>query len=414
MKRVSGKKIKSIFRMMLNVSDQLLLTFWFFFLVFCFSNIFSKQDFIDYSLFYALQSIVLLYVNSSVGQLFLLEGRLFNLVSILVKIQIHGVLVFVVTFIILFFNVIKLNNTSIENIVLISVLVSLFCSFELYRRVYYAYGFYKQSLYSVLLLIGLSIIGYIVILFIKVLDFKIFLIYTTIAYFIAVYYSTQVIKRLTRSKEQKALKRLKYKYIIAFSKWLLLGTTAYIISSQLFIFYLNDYGRQDDVITYRLLQSSFGVILVFVAAYENYFISSLKPRLNLRETLNSIKNYWCLFIVGLILVMPFINTIMLKLLNAPYKLDHCIVIIVFLYYFLMILTRSLVIYLRLHKYNLTIFVANFITGCVVLVLFILKIELSLFEVYVVMTSFPLVNLFIYLIPYFKNEKKYFNNSRIWP
>lgn len=412
MNNKSERNIKSVFKKMLNVSDQLLLTLWFFVLVFAFSNIFSKKDFVDYSLFYALQSIILLYVNSSVGQLFLLEGKLFNLVSLFNKIKIHGVAVFIITFIILFFRVIKLSNASIEYIILISLLVSLFCSFELYRRVYYAYGFYKQSLLSVLLLVSICLLSLLIALLFNVLNFKSFLILTVISYLITVWYSTRIINRFTRAEGQGELKLLKFKYIFEFSKWLLLGTTAYIISSQLFIFYLNDYGKQDDVIMYRLLQSSFGVILVFVAAYENYFISHLKNNLDLKTTLKSVRLYWVVFIIGLILILPFLNWGMINLLNAPYVLKFKLIMIIFSYYLLMIISRAFVIYLRLNKYNKTIFLSNLITGAVVLVLFVLKYELDLFSIFVIMTFFPLVNIGIYLIPYFKYEKKGFNNSCI--
>lgn len=393
---------------LLNVSDQLLLTFWSFLLTFIFANIFSKYDFVGYSLYYTIQAIALLLLNSTYGQMLILEGRNYSFRSIQKKNLVFCLSLFLLLLILLVFDVIELRQFGFFEKIIFSFSITLFCYFELTRRFLYSLNQYKLALWGVIRLLILLSLTLLLLSFFHVLEMKNFLIVNSLSYILAIIYFQFYINKIPTSGKAS----LNFSSIFDFTKWLVLGVLAYIISDKLFIFYLNSKNELDQVIGFRLIESIMGLILVFIVAFENFFISNLKVK-KLKDVLMKLTKTWLIFLLGLILVVPFLDLLLTKFFHHKMNMEYHLLIVILMAYELLAISRAFVVYVRLNKFNKTIFLSNLFSSAIVILVFMLDVDLDLYQIFWMKSIFPVTNIFIYLVPYFRYEKKNFNLTRFW-
>lgn len=392
----------------LKISDQLILTFWSFALTFVFSNIFSTEDFVVFSIYYTTQSIALLIINSTYGQMLLLEGRKYDLKSIVQKNLLISLFLFVVFILIFCFKVISLSFSDIKEYLLFSLSLSLFVCFEIFRRYLYSINRYTEALIAVIISLIPLFGGMCYFFIVNELHFLQYLYLNTVSFIIGIVYVLTIIFLRNPSTASDKLTFLK---VFDFSKWLILGISAYIFSNRLFLFYLNEVGRHEELITYRLIETIFGIVLVFVAAFENYFISSIKAS-SLKSVIKSTRKIWALLCLILVLLAPFYNSILKIFFNHQTELSLILLIYILVGYEISVISRVLVIYLRLNKFNKTIFYSNLVSSAIVIAFFLFKVEITLENIFLLKVIFPITNILIYLIPYYKNEKN-INYARFW-
>ncbi|MGI9651868.1 hypothetical protein [Chryseobacterium sp. RLHN22] len=390
----------SILKKLLNVSDQMLMTLWSFVLTILLSHFFEKEDFFLYNIYFIIQSIAILLINSSIGQLFLLDGKKYTPKSIIKWILLFSLLTFGIVFGAIQLDMIKMV-TSLWNIFLITYCITMFCCFELTRRYFYSENLFKNSLVYTLILVVSNLLICIILYFLNRLNI------TSLLFFIGIVYSlVNIIVLLSfRKISNKDKVSLKINEIVEFNKWLLPGAVAYIITSQLFIIYMNNIDNKSDVINLRLLETVFGVVLVFVAAFENYFIATIKD-LNLKSIIKKLSRIWLLFIIVMTGLSFFVNDIFSLLFNNNSNFSIYLILLVLTFYILSVISRILVVYLRLNKFNNIIFFANTINSLFVIFIIVKKIDLDLQLLFILKIIFIVISMILYIIPnLFRWQKK---------
>lgn len=390
----------SILKKLLNVSDQMLMTLWSFVLTILLSHFFDKEDFFLYNIYFIIQSIAILLINSSIGQLFLLDGKRYTSKSVIKWILLFALLTFVIVFGAIKFDLIKIV-TSLLNIFLITYCITMFCCFELTRRYFYSENLFKDSLVYTLILVVSNLLVCVILYLLNKLNI------TNLLFFIGIIYSiVNIIVLLSFRKicnENKA--NLKLNEIIEFNKWLLPGAIAYIITSQLFIIYMNNIDNKSDVISLRLLETVFGIVLVFVAAFENYFIATIKD-ISLKSIIKKLSIIWLLFIIVMTGLSFFVNDIFRLLFNNNSNFSAYLILLILSFYILSVISRVLVVYLRVNKFNNIIFFANTINSLFVIFIIIKKIDIDLQLLFILKIVFIVISMILYIIPnLFRWQKK---------
>lgn len=388
--------IVAIIKKIFNVGDQMLLTFWSFMLTVVLSRYFTVDDFYLYSMFFAIQAIFILIVNSSLGQLFLLDGKLYSSKSIIKCILAVTFFCYTIVFAVLLSGLIDLN-TNFLNISLISISVSVFSLFELIRRYLYSLNDFKKSFFftSILLLV---FIGGIAVLFVfDNLNFRNLLFLNVVVYSVLSIVLLTTLK--TRPDDEDKL-ILTLKEILHFNRWLLPGIFAYIITNQFFIVYLSNVGNKMDVINLRLTETVFGLILVFVAAFENYFIATLKE-LDFKSVVLKMLPSWVIFTIIPVFVALIINNLFDLLFKSTFVFSTQLITLILIFYVLSIISRMFVVYLRINKENKLIFIGNIFNSILIVGVLYFKIDLNLKSIFILKIIFVTFNLLIYLFPNIK-------------
>lgn len=388
--------IITILKKLLNVGDQMLLTFWSFLLTVLLSRYFSINDFYLYSMFFTIQAIFILIINSSIGQLFLLEGKIYALKSIIKSVLIVSILCFSIILVILLLDLINLQ-TNFINLFLISLSVALFSLFELIRRYLYSLNYFKYSLKYTFLLILSFVFGIIIFYFLNLLNFRNLLCLNIAIYTI---FNIIVIKSLHPDEDDANKNLLSLREVFYFNRWLLPGIFAYVVTNQFFIIYLSNAGSKLDVINLRLTETVFGLILVFVAAFENYFIATIKE-LDFKSVLYKMLPAWIIFLIIPIFISFVFNKLFAILFNSTFVFSNVLILLILVFYLLSIISRVFVVYLRVNKENKLIFYGNIFNSVVIIGVLFYKIDLNLQSIFILKTIFIIFNLLIYVSPKIK-------------
>lgn len=402
-------EIKNILTKMIKVSDQLLITLWSFALTFIFSNYGNDKDLLVYSIYYTIQSITLLLLNSSIGQQLLLEGGKFTFRSIIKYVLGISVISFFLIFFLIFFEFVRVDS-SLLTIVLFSISVSLFNIYELFRRYGYSLGVNKKlaSFTSLFVFLNSGVVCSLI--YFNYFNFENYLWSNIFIYAIVIVLLITYLKDNVYTLNQEGITLIE---IVNFNKWLLPGTIAYTISNHFFILYLNNIGNRSEVVQLRLLETIFGVVFVFISAFENLFISTIKSN-KFIVVFKEISRIWSLFIFGVIFVAFLVNYMLVFLFNQKESIPINLLILITLYYVLLILSRIFVVYLRVNKLNNIIFLGNIVNSLIVISIVFLKVDLSLQLLFLIKTLFIIINILIYSLPLFKyGKEKYLNFSRFW-
>lgn len=397
----------------LDISDQLLITLWSLTLTFLFANLFSKPDFIAYSLYYASQLISLMLVNSTFGQMLILEGSIFTFRSIMLKILFFTFILFLVLMSLFLTEILTIIDFNIVDGLLFSLSIASFVSYELLRRYLYSLNFFRLSLISVISFCSLMVLALstIYILYGN-FQFTAFLYANLICHLtVILFLQWKVRKSQIQKKSEIILNVLTFKDIFDFCKWLILGIIFYIIANNLFIFYLNSFGAHEDVITLRLLETVFGIALVFCASFENYFIAILRNK-SLRQIFNSLYTVWAVLITSILVITPFLENILSTFFSHDYYFDTAFLFLLIITYCLFIFSRILVIYVRINQLNKALYYGNLFSAIIVLIVFILKTDIGLSGIFYLKALFTIINLIVYYHYYLQHEKKDYYLSRL--
>lgn len=387
--------LKSLIEKFVNVSDQLILTFWSLLLTVILSRTFDDQNFYLFNIFYVIQSVVLLIINSSIGQLILIDGRKFTLKSIFIWFLILGLLVAIIFIIIVKSEILRIDLNSYQ-LLLVAYYLGVFSLFELIRRLCYAHNRFKLSLFYSILIVFVGLVTILVLNTINELNFINLISLLSIVYTINCIF---LFCKLNVKDVIKELHNLRFKNILVFNKWLFPGILLYIITNQLFLIYLNNVGDKELVTSLRLLESVFGIILVFVAAFENYFISSLKSG-SLRNIFKVTLPIWGIFYFGMFILIFFLEKIIMLLFSTSITFSYQLLFVLFSFYSLTVFSRVLVIYLRINRNNNIIFISNTINAIIVVWLIYNNYLFSFTSLYYIKILFTLISLIIYTIPLF--------------
>lgn len=403
------QRLKYRFINLFRVLDQLVMTGLSLVLTLVFSNLLSKEEFVAYSLYYTIQSIVLVIFNSTFGQMLILEGREFQRKSVVSKNIVFSALIFLSVLLILLTGAIKIHGLDNTSIILFAVSIALFVYNELFRRYLYSIGGYNNALKLVGIISGILAVGLILTYIIHgQLTLHNFFKINVASFFIGGLWCNRL--RIV-NESQTELKVLGFRDIYHFSKWLILGIVLYIFSSRLFIFYLNSIGNYDEVIIFRLVETIFGTVLVFVAALENYYISAI-TKTRFRNIIQSISHVW-IFLIGLIVAVSFVlEDLLNSIFGTQYDLDWELILLLTIAYIFHIISRALVICLRLNKLNKAIFVGNFVSAAILIFVLLLKLKLELHTIFSLKLLFAISAILTYSIFLYRNETKGINYSRL--